>query len=89
MIPTSASKLSLDPPLVDQVVDSNLSVIDPTLPSESEVVKSMSFPLDPSLLSDTVKTEVVSLTKCLSCSSLLVENELKHADVLMFGSDCS
>ena len=37
MIPTSDSKLSLDPPLVDQVVDSDLSVVDPTLPLESEV----------------------------------------------------
>ena len=35
VIPTSDSKLSLDPPLVDQVVNSDLSVVDPTLPLES------------------------------------------------------
>ena len=37
VIPTSDSKLSLDPPLVDQVVNSDLSMVDPTLPLESEV----------------------------------------------------
>ena len=33
VIPTSDSKLSLDPPLVDQVVNSDSSIIDATLPS--------------------------------------------------------
>ena len=49
LIPTSDSKLSLDPPLVDQVVDSDLSVVDPTLPLKSEVkvVDLVSFPLIP------------------------------------------
>ena len=51
VIPTSDSKLSLNPPLVDQVVDSYLSVVDTTLPSKSEVkvVESMSSPPDPTL----------------------------------------
>ena len=71
LIPTSDSKLSLDPPLVDQVVDSDLSMVDPALSSES------------------VKTEVVSSTKSLSCSSLLVENEPKPAEVFMLHFDCS
>ena len=91
MIPTSDSKLSLDPPLVDQVVNSDLFVVDPTLPLESEVkvVESMSFPPDPALLSESIKTELVSLTKSLSCSSLLIENEPKPAQVFMLCSDCS
>ena len=61
MIPTSDSKLSLDSSLVDQVVDSDLSMVDPTIPLESEVkvVKSVSFPSDPALSSKSVKTEVV------------------------------
>ena len=53
------------------------------------MVKSMSFPLDPTLSSESVKTEVVSLTKSSSCSSLSVENELKPAEVFMLRSDCS
>ena len=83
-IPTSDSKLSLDPPLVDQVVD-------PTLPLESEVkvVESVSFLPDPALSSESVKTEVVSLTKSSSCCSLPVENELKPAEDFMLCSDCS
>ena len=36
-LPTGYRKLSLEPPLVDQVVDSVSSVVDPTLPSKSEV----------------------------------------------------
>ena len=35
------------------------------------------------------KTEVVSLTKSSSCSSLPVENELKPAEAFMLPSDCS
>ena len=54
VIPKSDSTLSLDPPLVDQVVDSNLYVVDPTLPLESEVkvVDSVSFPPDSTLSSE-------------------------------------
>ena len=37
VIPTSYSKLSLYSSLVDQVVNLDLSVVDPTLPLESEV----------------------------------------------------
>ena len=73
VIPTSDSKLSLNPPLVDQVVDSDLSaVVDPTLPLESEVkvVESVSFPPNPALSSESAKNEVVSLTKSSSCSSV-------------------
>ena len=44
VIPKSDSKLSLDSSLVDQVINSVSSIIDPTLPLESEVVKLMSFP---------------------------------------------
>ena len=89
VIPTSDSNLSLDSPLVDQVINSVSSIIDPTLPSESEVVESMSFPPNPTLSSENVKTEVASLTKSLSCSSLSVENELKPVEVFMLRSDCS
>ena len=89
MIPTSDSKSSLDSSLVDQVINSLSSIIDPTLPSESEVVESMSFPPDLALSSKSVKTEVVSLTKYSSCSSLLVENELKPAEAFMLRSNCS
>ena len=91
MIPTSDSKLSLDLPLVDQVVDSDLSMVDPTLPLESEVkvVESVSFPPDPSLSLESVKTEVVSLTKYSSCSSLPVENELKPTKFFVVNLDCS
>ena len=78
VIPTSDSKLSLDPPLVDQVADLNLSM-----------VESVSFPSDLALSSESVKTEVVSLTKSSSCSSLPVENELNPAEVFMVHFDCS
>ena len=56
MIPIGDSKLSLDPPLVDQVVDSDLSVIDPTLPLESEVkmAELVSFPPNPALSPESV-----------------------------------
>ena len=111
MIPTSDSKLSLDPPLVDKVVDPVPTSVDPTLPlkseievvnlspslvdptlllkSEVEVVELTSSPPDPTLSSESVNTEVVSLNKFLSCSSLLVENELKPAEVFTLRSDCS
>ena len=73
------------------MVNSDSSMVDPTLPlnSEVKVVESVSFPPDPSLSSESVKTEVVSLTKSLSCSSLLVENEPKPVEVVMLHSDCS
>ena len=89
VIPTSDSKLSLDSSLVDQVINSVSSIIDPTLPLESEVVKSMSFPPNLALSSESVNTEVVSLTKYSSFSSLPVENELKPVEVFMLRSDCS
>ena len=90
-VPTSYHKLSLDPPLVDQVVNSVSSIVDPTLPLKSEVkvVELMSSPPDTTLSSENVKTEVVVLTKSSSCSSLLVENELKPTEVFMLRSDCS
>ena len=86
MISTSDSKLSLNPPLVDQVVNSDLYVVDPTLHLESEVkvVEKVSFPPDPALLSESVKTEVVSLTKSSSCSSPPIENEPNLLNFLCF-----
>ena len=89
VIPTSDSKLSLDSSLVDQVINSFSSIIDPTPPSKSEVVESMSFPPDPTLSLESVNIEVVALTKYSSCSSLIVENELKPTEVFMLHSDCS
>ena len=71
------------------MVNSDLFVIDPTLPSESEEVESMSFPSNLALSSESVTTKIVSLTKSSSCSSLLVENELKPAVAFMLRSDCS
>ena len=72
-----------------QVVNSDSSMVDPTLPlkSEVEVVKSMSSPLDPTLSSESVKTEVVTLTKSSSCSSLPLESELNLAEFFMLRSD--
>ena len=57
------------------MVNLDLSVVDPTLLLETEVkvVKSVSFLPDPALSSESVKTEVVSLTKSSSYSSLPVE----------------
>ena len=49
----------------------------------------MSFPPDPTLSSNSVKTEVVFLTKSSSCSSLPVENEPKPAEDFMLRFDCS
>ena len=71
------------------MINSVSSIIDPTLPLESEVVDSMSSPPDPTLSSESFKTEVVSLTKYSSCSSLPVENEPNPAEVFMLRSDCS
>ena len=66
-------------------------MVDPTLPLKSafKVVKSTSSPPDPSLPLESVNTEEVSLTKSSSCFSLLIENELKPAEVFMIHSDCS
>ena len=68
-----------------QVVKSDSSVVDPTFPFKSEVkvVESTPYPPDPTLSLESVNTEVVTLTKSLSCSSLLVENELKPAEFFM------
>ena len=57
----------------------------PTLPWESEVklVKSMSSLPDHTLSSDSVKTELVTLTQSSSCPSLLVESELKPVEVFV------
>ena len=73
------------------MVDLDSSMVDTTLPLKSEVkvVDLMSSPPDPTLSSKSVKTEVVSLTKSSSCSSLPVENELKPAEVFMLHYDCS
>ena len=73
------------------MVDPSPSLVDPTLllKSEVEVVELMSSPPDPTLSSETVKTEVVSLTKSSSHSSLLVENEPKPVEVFMLCFDCS
>ena len=73
------------------MIDLVSSSVNVTLPLESEVkvVESVSFPPDPTLSSESVKTEIVSLTKSSSCSSLPVENELKPAKVFMLRSDCS
>ena len=71
------------------MINSVSPIIDPTLPSKSEVVESMSFPRDPALSLENVKTEVVSLTKSSSCSSLLVENELNPTEFFMLRSDFS
>ena len=71
MIPTSDSKLSLDPSMIDKVVES------------------VSFPPDLALSSESVKIEVVSLTKSSSYSSLPVENEPKPTEVFMLRSDYS
>ena len=47
VIPTSDSNLALDSLLVDQVINSVSSIIDPTLPLESEVVELCHFHLIP------------------------------------------
>ena len=83
MIPTSDSKLSVDPPLVVQVINSDSFVVDPTLPSKSEVkvVESVSSPPNPTLSSESAKTKVVTLTQYLS--HLPVETELKLTQVFV------
>ena len=78
-LPTVYRKLSLDPPLVDQVVNSVSSMIDPTLPFKSEVkvVESISSLPSPTLSSESVDTEVVTLAQYSSLPSLPIEIELK------------
>ena len=86
---------SVDPTLLlkseIEVVNPIPSLVDPNLllESEIEVVELTSSPPDPTLSSETVKIEVVSLTKYSSCSSLPVENEPKPAKVFMLRADCS
>ena len=81
------------PPLKSEaeVVNSDSSMVDPTLllKSEVQVVELMSSQPDPTLSSESVKTEVVALTKSSFCSSLPIENELKPAEVFMLHSECS
>ena len=90
-LPTGYHKLSLDLPLVDKLIDLVLSSVDTTLPLECEVkvVESMSSPPDPTLSSESVNTEVVSLTQSSSCPSLPVESDLKPTDVFVAIYDCS
>ena len=73
------------------MINSVSPIIDPTLPLESEVrvVELMSYPPDPTLSSESVKTEVVSMNKYSSYSYLPVENELKPVEVFMLHSDYS
>ena len=52
------------------------------------MVESTSSPPDPTLSSKSDKTEVVSLTKSSSFSSLIIENEPKPIEVFMLHSDC-
>ena len=89
MIPTSDSKISIDSLLVDQVINSVSSVIDPTLPSESEVINSMSFLPNPILLSKNVPTKVVTVIQSLPPRTLPNESGGQTAEVFMLRSDCS
>ena len=89
VIPTSDSNLSLHPPLVDQVINSVSSVIDPTLPSESELVKSMSFLPGLILLSKNIPIEAVTVIQSLPPPTLPYESGVQTAKVLMLHSDFS
>ena len=73
------------------MVDPVPSLFDPTLPLESEfkVVESMPSPPNPTLLSESVETEVFPSTKSSSCPSLLIESENHLAKVFVVSSDCS
>ena len=96
--------MSLDLSLVDKVVDPTTFSIDPTLSlkskewvliltlplkSEVKVVELMSPQPDPNLSSESVKTDVVSLTKSSSCPSLLIESKNHPDEVFIVSSDCS
>ena len=108
-LPTGYHKLSLEPPLVDQVVDSVSSMVDPTLPSKSEfqvvypdssvvdptlplksevkVVELMISPPNITLSSESVETEVVTLTQY--SSQLPVESKMKPYKVFIVSLNCS
>ena len=53
------------------------------------MLESMSSSPDTTLSSESVNTEVVSLTKSSSCSSLPVGNEVNPVEVFMLRFDCS
>ena len=90
-LPTGYHKLSLDPPLVDQVVNSVSPITDPGFPLKIKVkvIELMSSPPDPTLSPKSVKTEVVTLTQSLSCPSLPVESEMKTYEFSIVSLDCS
>ena len=73
------------------MVDPSPSLVDPTLPLESEakVVESMSCPPNPTLSSESVETEVVPSTQSSSCPSLLIKSENHPAEVFVVSSDFS
>ena len=79
-LPTCYRNLSLEPPLVDQVVDSVSSVVDPTLPSKSkfQVVNSDSSMVDPTLPFKSEVKAVESMSSPLdpTLSSNSVKTEL-------------
>ena len=78
VIPTSDSKSSLDPPLVDQVVDLDLYVVDPTLPlkSEVEVVNPSPSLIDLTLPSESEVVESMSYPPDPTLSSESVKIEV-------------
>ena len=71
------------------MINSVSSVIDPTLPSESEVVESMSFLPDPIILSKNVLTKAISVIQSLPLPTLPDESGAQTADVFMLCSYCS
>jgi len=80
-LPTRYCKLSLEPPLVDKVVDPVLTSVDPTLPlkSELEVVNTSPSLVDPTLLLKS-EVEVVESTSSppdptLSSESFKIEDK--------------
>ena len=97
-IPTGYCNFSIDLPLVDKVVNPVPSSIDPTLSLESEeqvvhptlllksevkMVDLVSSPLNTTLSSKSIKTEVVTLTQYLSPPFLLVESKKKAVVVFI------
>ena len=90
-IPIGYHKFSLELPLVDEVIDPTSSLVNVTLILESKVklAELMSSPPDPTLSLESVNIEVVPLTQSPSCPSLLVESELKPAEVFVVNLDCS
>ena len=73
------------------MVNPSPSLVDPTLPLESEVkvVVSMTSPPDPTLSLESVETKVVPLTQSLYCTSLLIESENHPPEVFVVSSDYS